>query len=62
MGAIYRLTASVTDTWQLRWWILSQGADIEVIKPVAFRRDIIDEIDAMADRYKLYEPDEAGNP
>lgn len=28
-----QLTVSVPDTWQLHWWILSQGASILVISP-----------------------------
>ena len=30
-----RLTATVLDTWQLRWWILGQGDGIEVLQPAA---------------------------
>ena len=35
-----RLTATVLDTWQLEWWILSQGAAITVIAPVALQKTI----------------------
>jgi len=31
------LNASVVDSWQLRWWILSQGANIEIIGPPEIR-------------------------
>lgn len=31
------LNASVVDSWQLRWWILSQGANIEIISPPEIR-------------------------
>nr|WP_282444886.1 WYL domain-containing protein [Idiomarina sp. ATCH4] len=34
------LTATVVDSWQLRWWILSQGDKIEVIKPTELRTEI----------------------
>jgi predicted DNA-binding transcriptional regulator YafY len=34
------LTAEVRDTWQLRWWILSQGDGIEVVEPIALRSEI----------------------
>ena len=34
------LTATVNDTWQLRWWILSQGAGIEVLEPKSLREEI----------------------
>jgi predicted DNA-binding transcriptional regulator YafY len=33
-----KLTATVSDSWQLKWWLMSQGAGIEVTAPVALRR------------------------
>lgn len=36
--------ATVADTWQLRWWILSQGARIEVLKPKTLRREIAEQV------------------
>lgn len=33
----YVLEATTLDSWQLRWWILSQGANIEIISPVELR-------------------------
>ncbi len=35
-----RLTATVNDTWQLRWWLLGQGAGIEVCAPATLRAEI----------------------
>ncbi len=35
-----RLTATVNDTWQLRWWLLGQGAGIEVCAPETLRAEI----------------------
>lgn len=34
------LTATVPDSWQLRWWILSQGSALEVLLPVGLRKEI----------------------
>lgn len=34
------LTARVRDSWQLRWWLLGQGPDLEVIAPRQLRADI----------------------
>lgn len=48
----WTLTASVQDTWQLRWWILSQGADIVVRKPKALRRDLMSQLKASLDNYR----------
>lgn len=36
----YQLTAKVRDSWQLHFWIMSQGPDIEVIAPKALRARI----------------------
>lgn len=36
----WELTANVRDTWQLRFWILSQGAEIEIRRPMSLREDI----------------------
>ena len=39
-GDQVKLTATVADTWQLTWWIMSYGDNIEVTAPVALRRKI----------------------
>ena len=39
-GEEVRLTATITDSWQLRWWILSQGQGITVLEPEALRKEI----------------------
>jgi predicted DNA-binding transcriptional regulator YafY len=38
----HQLTATVIDSWQLRYWILSQGANITIISPAALRTAIAD--------------------
>mgnify|MGYP000953352451 CR=1 FL=1 len=45
------LKASVNDTWQLRWWLLSQGKELEVCEPLSLRNDIMSE---LASALKLY--------
>lgn len=37
----HRLSARVRDTWQLHWWLLSQGDRIEVLGPKRLRRAVI---------------------
>jgi predicted DNA-binding transcriptional regulator YafY len=37
----HRLTATVQYTWQLEWWILSQGRKIKIIEPKLLREKII---------------------
>ncbi|MGV8918459.1 MAG: helix-turn-helix transcriptional regulator [Pseudomonas sp.] len=45
----YRLNATLSNSWQLHWWILSQGAALVVEKPVCLRDDIFDKLkNAMA--------------
>jgi len=43
-GGWTRLTATVNDTWQLHWWLLGQGAGIEVIGPAELREGIRNEL------------------
>jgi len=46
-----RLTATVNDRWQLRWWLMGQGAGVEVCSPEHLR----DEVKlALLDAAKLY--------
>lgn len=50
-----RLTATVNDTWQLRWWLLGQGAGIEVIGPAELRERIrMELVEALALYYDNY--------
>lgn len=50
-GDGYQLRASVRDTWQLRWWLLSQGAQIVVREPAGLRRDLHQAHRDAADAY-----------
>lgn len=54
-GEELRLTATVDDTWQLHWWILSLGDDIEILKPTAMRKMICTKINEAGLMYKLKE-------
>ncbi|QYY37434.1 WYL domain-containing protein [Ruficoccus sp. ZRK36] len=47
----YMLTARVRDSWQLYFWILSQGDQIEVLAPKLLRNAIADTVKEI---YKLY--------
>lgn len=46
-----RLDVSLKDSWELRWWILSQAQDIEVLSPKALRRDTAEALKAAASQY-----------
>ena len=43
--------ATVQDSWELRWWILSQGAGIEVLEPMALREEIAQSLRDACKRY-----------
>ena len=40
-AGVHTLSATVRESWQLDFWILSQGAAITMLKPVALRKHII---------------------
>jgi predicted DNA-binding transcriptional regulator YafY len=40
-AGVHTLTATVQESWNLHFWILSQGASIAVLKPVSLRKQII---------------------
>lgn len=46
------LTATVSDSWQLRWWILSQGSSIEVVNPIWLREEIGKQLSDAARHYR----------
>jgi len=46
-----RLQATVADTSELRWWLLGFGDEVEVVKPVALRREFAKVARGMAGRY-----------
>lgn len=47
----YTLSATVADTWQLHWWILSQGTEIEVLGPSSLRNSIAKTLRDSAAQY-----------
>ena len=47
----YQLSATVNDTWQLRWWILSHGPEIEILAPTIFRHEIAQTLQQAANQY-----------
>jgi predicted DNA-binding transcriptional regulator YafY len=46
------ITATVADSMQLTWWILSYGSNIEVISPVKLRREICEILTEGARQYE----------
>ena len=47
----YQLTTTVSDSWQLRWWIRSQGAGIVIIEPKSLRQEIVSSLKQAAEQY-----------
>jgi len=50
-GDQVKLTATVADTWQLTWWLMSYGDNIEVTAPVALRKKISGSLADAAAQY-----------
>lgn len=46
-----RITATVSDTSQLRWWLLSLGDQVEVMEPDHLRQELSDTVHRVAKRY-----------
>ncbi len=51
-----KLTATVQDSWQLSWWIMSYGDSIEVVSPAPYRKKISKLLASAAAQYD--EPEE----
>ncbi len=45
------LTATVVDSWQLQWWVLSKGQSITVLKPDHLRTNTIESLKACLENY-----------
>lgn len=35
-----QFTVSIPDSWELRWWLISRGTDVEVLKPTKLRQEV----------------------
>lgn len=42
-----RVTASIADTEQLKWWILGFGVKVEVLKPISLRHRIVEIVNGL---------------
>ena len=47
-----RVLARVRESGRLIWWLRSQGAEVEVIRPLRLRRRLAQEFQALADAYR----------
>lgn len=46
-----QVSATVADTWQLHWWILSKAEEIVVIEPLELRHEIVKKLQAAVGGY-----------
>ena len=47
----YDVHATLVDSWELRWWLVSRSASVEVIAPKALRREVVLALRQGLDRY-----------
>jgi predicted DNA-binding transcriptional regulator YafY len=52
-GDGYLVTAEVHDSWQLEWWLLSQGGAVQVISPLHLRHRLKAQIRKMCMAYRI---------
>jgi len=45
------LTATVADTYELRWWLMGFGNDVEVVKPMSLRDEFTIMAENLAKKY-----------
>lgn len=48
----YVLRVTTTDSWQLKWWVLGQGASIRIDAPLELRAKVIQSIQSVACNYE----------
>ncbi len=51
-GDWFRIEATVQDTWQLRWWLLSKAVDLTVLEPAALRSQIREHLNVAMEAYR----------
>jgi predicted DNA-binding transcriptional regulator YafY len=51
-GDWFRIEATVQDTWQLRWWLLSKAVDLTILEPAELRSIILEHLEAALEAYR----------
>ncbi|PWB30682.1 WYL domain-containing protein [Pseudomonas sp. SDI] len=49
----HQLTATLSNSWQLRWWLLSQGDAVIVEQPLLLRQQIAETLSRAAAQYQV---------
>jgi predicted DNA-binding transcriptional regulator YafY len=50
---VVRVSATVNDTRQLRWWLLGFGSNVEVLEPLSLREEFVGMVREMHQRYQV---------
>jgi hypothetical protein len=53
----YEVTATIQETEQLFWWLLSFGFRVEVLEPPALRKKMADSVKVLANKYQITDVD-----
>ncbi len=48
----FELSASVVDSWQLHWWLLSHAESIEVVSPIGLRKRVLESLEKAIALYR----------
>lgn len=51
----YEITATIQETEQLFWWLMSFGFRVEVLEPPALRAKMAHSVSILAEKYKIYD-------
>lgn len=52
-SGVHTMTATMQESWQLDFWIRSQGAAITVMKPLSLRKHIIKQLEETINKYEI---------
>ena len=47
----WQLSATIKNSWQLMFWIRSQGSDITVLSPKSIREDLLNDAKKVVENY-----------
>ena len=48
-----QFSVQLPDSWELRWWLISRGTDVEVLKPTKLRMEVRDALQTALNQYSL---------
>ncbi len=48
-----QFAVQLPDSWELRWWLISRGTDVEVLKPTKLRMEVRDALQTALNQYSL---------